>query len=507
MIKKVLKNGWFWFVIVISVIFYNLCEKQNGLLENKKALSKEAVLCSTSLEVPANVNKLQESFRQVAELAKPAVVSITTIHVESFEYAPFYEFFFGDPFEDFFGSPGQKPNTAPKKYERKFEGMGSGVIIDAKGLILTNEHVVRDADQIKIHIADREKPLTGEIVGKDARTDLAVVKIKEKGNYSSLNLADSAEIKVGDWAIAIGSPFGLEQTLTVGVISAVRQSLSIEGQQYRDLIQTDAAINRGNSGGPLLNIKGEVIGINTAIYAPTGVFAGIGFAIPINRAKSILEDLIHKGKVVRGWLGVEIKKVDEVIAEQFGLKEAEGALVNDVFGGSPADEAGLIRGDIIMEFDGKKIKDVTNLQDVVASTPPKKRVEIKILRQKKVKTINLVTGEVPSTTDIVQEKSEKSEVLSKEWLGIKTQNIDAMLAKKYRLGLDEKGVVVTEIDMAKEAAQAGIREGDLIKSINQNKTMNIEMFNDVVSKIKKSGGIVFDVVREGKPLYISFLME
>lgn len=505
MVKNFLKNGWVWAGVLLGLFIY-YGEKNNNQKNN--AVPKSTTLYSAPIKVPDEVMSLQESFRIVANRAKRAVVSISTVHVENYEYFSPYEFFFGDPFEEFFGAPRSRPKKSPKKFQRKYEGMGSGVIIDPKGLILTNEHVVRNADEIKIHMFGREKPLVGEVVGKDARTDLAVVKIKDKGVYPSLPLADSAAIMVGDWAIAVGSPFGLEQTVTVGVISAVRQFLSIEGQHYRDIIQTDAAINRGNSGGPLLNIRGEVIGINTAIYAPTGVFAGIGFAIPINRAKDILDDLIHKGKVVRGWLGVEINKVDEVIAKQFGLKDPKGALVNNVFGDSPADKAGLERGDIVLKFDGKDIKDVTSLQDIVSATPPKKKVKIVILRNKSEKELSLVTGEMPSQTDIASKKEGDPENnLSEDWFGIKTQNINSIVAKKYRLFAGEKGIVVVEIDNSKEAAQAGIREGDLIKSINQNATPNIKVFNKVTKLLDTTDGIVFDILREGRPLYISFLLE
>jgi serine protease Do len=288
---------------------------------------------------------LQDSFARVAAQIKPAVVSITATHVETLQAAP-EQYYFGDPFEEFFrqfnGQPSQPRSLRPpRQYQRRQQGMGSGVVVDPRGYILTNEHVVREADELTVTFqSPEEKKYTGKVVGSDPRSDLAVIKIDSKSPLTYAALGDSDKVRVGDWAIAVGSPFGLEQTVTVGVISAMRQSLNIEGMNYSGLLQTDAAINRGNSGGPLVNIQGEVVGINTAIYAPTGVFAGIGFAIPANRIKDIMEQLIEKGHVVRGWMGVEILAVNEVMANQFNLPNAEGVMVNGVQPDSPAAKAG-----------------------------------------------------------------------------------------------------------------------------------------------------------------------
>jgi serine protease Do len=272
--------------------------------------------------VEGPVLDLQDSFARVAAQIKPAVVSITATHVETIQAAP-EQFFFGDPFEEWH-SPLPRYAPEPRKFQRRQQGMGSGVVVDPRGYILTNEHVVREADELTVTFQfPEEKKYTGKVVGTDPRTDLAVIKIEPKEPLTYAALGDSGKVRVGDWAIAVGSPFGLEQTVTVGVISAMRQSLTIEGMNYSGLLQTDAAINRGNSGGPLVNIRGEVVGINTAIYAPTGVFAGIGFAIPANRIKDIMEQLIEKGHVVRGWMGVEILPLNEVMANQFGLPKAK----------------------------------------------------------------------------------------------------------------------------------------------------------------------------------------
>ena len=349
--KNRMKRWWFPLILIVVLFIGFLSISEDFISNTKPQVSEEAV-------------NLQNSFANVAEHVKPAVVNVSTLQILRIEQ-PFYEFYFGDPFEDFFDeffqrSPRDK-RAKPRKryYQKKLEGTGTGVIIDPKGYILTNYHVIANAEDIRVRLSgEKDKEFEAKIVGEDPRTDLAVLKIKSNKKFPSAVLGDSDVIRVGDWVLAIGSPFGLEQTVTVGVISAKRQSVPIEGRSYRDLIQTDAAINRGNSGGPLVNIKGEIIGINTAIYAPTGVFAGVGFAIPINDAKEIIDDLIEKGRVIRGWLGVEIKEVDEIIAKQFGLREIQGALVNKVIENSAAEKGGIERGDIIVKFAGQKVKEV-----------------------------------------------------------------------------------------------------------------------------------------------------
>ncbi|MFN3966489.1 MAG: Do family serine endopeptidase [Endomicrobiia bacterium] len=493
---------------LVVVFFWHIKDTKRHVLKEGKLSSISALKES---EISSEAINLQEAFVKVAERIKPAVVNIST--VLTIEY-PQYEFFFGDPFEDFFkdfeeffGRPYKR--EIPKRKYRQQLGGGSGVIIHPDGYILTNEHVIHNADEIKvtINIDGKEKTYKGKVVGKDIRTDLAVIKIEPSEKLPSAPLGDSDKIRVGEWVIAIGSPFGLEQTVTSGIVSALRQSIQVEGRVYRDFIQTDAAINRGNSGGPLCNIRGEVIGINTAIYAPTGVFSGIGFAIPINRAKEILDDLIHRGKVVRGWLGVEIKPVDTAIKNQFGLKDEKGVLINNVLEGSPAEKAGLKRGDIIIEFDGKVVENVSQLQDIVAKTAPKKKVKIKVIRDRKEETIELVTGEMPEQiasgeSKELKEKLEKEETA--EWLGMKVSQLTMSLAQKYQIPEKESGVVVIEVDPVSKSSEIGIIEGDLIKSINRNETNDLESFKKITKKVKLSEGVVFDIIRQGRPVYISY---
>lgn len=460
---------------------------------------------------------LQESFAKVAERVKPTVVSITATHIETVQ-APSHEFFFGDPFEEFFrefqGMPRrnqQQPQRGqPRQFQRRQQGMGSGVIVDPRGYVLTNEHVVRGADELTVTIQDpEEKKYAGKVVGADPRTDLAVVKITPQEPLVFAALGDSDRVRVGDWAIAIGSPFGLRQTLTVGVISALGQSLAVEGVNYSGLLQTDAAINRGNSGGPLVNIRGEVIGINTAIFAPTGVFAGIGFAIPVNRVKDIMDQLIEKGRVVRGWLGVEILSVNEVMAKQFGLAKAEGVVVNGVQPGSPAEKGGLKRGDVIVSFNGKPTPTQEILVENVGKTPPKTKVKMGIIRDGKSQELSITTAEMPS------DPSAESDARSGEtpgdpksgetrWEGARLSDATPVLLNRYGLSPGSAGVLVVDVEGGGLAERLGLAEGDLIASFNRQKTANVADFKAASKKTNPKDGVLLDVNRQGRWMYLSF---
>jgi serine protease Do len=488
-------------------------------------------------EVHPEVLNLQASFNRVAELVKPAVVSIMTTHIQQVPTGsggP--EFYFGDPFEEFFqqffNGPGggEGPAVPPSQSqprsrrrarppELKMEGVGSGVIIDPDGLILTNDHVVRDADLIKVTVYDPKggkKEYTGKVVGKDARTDIAVVRINAGHKLPHAALGDSDKVKVGDWAIAIGSPFNLAQTVTAGIISADHQSLPIEGREYRNLIQTDAAINRGNSGGPLLNIHGEIVGINTAIYAPTGVFAGIGFAVPINQAKAILEDLVHKGHVVRGWLGVELaREITPAMVKSFGLPDTKGALVNDVMKGSPAEKAGLKRGDVVRMFNGKPVDSSDDLQAQVAQSTPNKSVPVELIRNKEKTFINLKLGERPESADTGEGGQEprnapgkkEQKAAEQEWLGARVTNITSEIMETYQIPKEAVGVVATEIKPGSDADEIGLVPGDVIRGINQTPTPDVATFRKVSGSVKLSQGVVLDVLRQGHPIYLSYTKE
>jgi len=505
----------FWILMLAVVLGLSLflgftCKGKTG--GEKLLLTKAEVPSKEALSVPERVMELQEAFASVANAVKPSVVNISAVQILKMQ-VPYYEFYFGDPFQDFFdeffGRPRERIEPRKREFQRKLEGTGSGVIIDPEGYILTNYHVIAGAEDIKVTLSDgEEKKYDGKVIGKDPKTDLAVIKIKSTEKFPAAKLGDSDQIRIGDWAIAIGSPFGLQQTLTVGVISAKRQSLFVEGKEYREMIQTDASINRGNSGGPLVNIKGEVIGINTAIYAPTGVFAGVGFAIPINNAKEILGELIEKGRVVRGWLGIEIREVDEVIVKQFNLPEKKGVLVNRVIEGSAAEKGGMQRADVIVKFEDRDIKDVRDLQDIVAKTMPGKKVKLVVIRDKKEVPLTIKLGEMPEAVEEaeVEEKEEKEigKEESEEWLGMRVGTLTPALAKIYGIK-DGEGVVIVEIGAGSKAEDTGLAEGDLIRSINRKTTRNIKEFKEAIKGVNLSEGVIFDIVRGGRAVYMTYM--
>jgi serine protease Do len=461
--------------------------------------------------VAPSVENLQDSFAAVAARVKPAVVNITTEHVETYAVQP-YQFYFGDPFEEFFheffGQPSPRRRAPPRKLERRHQGMGSGVIVDPRGYILTNAHVVQGADKIQVRLPQKtDKVYSGKVVGTDVRSDLAVVKIAHDDKLPFLTVGDSDKVRVGDWSIAVGSPFGLEQTVTVGVISAVRQSLTIEGKNFHNMLQTDAAINQGNSGGPLVNVAGELIGVNTAIYAPTGVFAGVGFAIPSNFAKEIMDQLIETGRVVRGWLGVEIAPMDDVLARQFGLPDVEGVLINRVLPGSPADKAGLKRGDVIREFDGERMQTPEALQRRVAKTAPEKTVEVVVFREGKEQKFSLVTGKMPESAEEAARTAGESDETTGgafEWEGARFVPADEALAERYGFPAGAGGVVAAHVAPDGAAAEAGLAPGDLVASVNRVPTPDLKSFRKAVKDADLRKGVVFDINRRGRWLYLTY---
>ncbi len=493
------KRVFHWMVLIALFTSVGYIGAEQGWWDKLTRRKSPMVLESAApapLEVHPDAESLQNSFARVAELVKPAVVNISAVHVTKVQDNP--EFYFGDPNEFFyryFGERAPQGRQQPRHpREERSEGTGSGVIIDPEGYILTNNHVVQGADQLTVTLSTN-KTFKGKVIGTDPRSDLAVIQIKSSNPLPFVPLGDSAAIRIGDWAVAIGSPFGLEQTVTVGIISAIRQSLNIEGKNFANLIQTDAAINRGNSGGPLVNLKGQVIGINTAIYAPTGVFSGIGFAIPVNNAKRILKDLIEKGFVERSWMGIEISEVDDVMAQQFGLDNTKGALVNQVISGGPAEKAGVQRGDVIVQFDGKNVESVVNLQEIVSATPPKKKVDVVVVRAGKKKTLSLTTAIMPNQPG---EKSPNNKSDSKDedpkdhkWLGASFSQVG-------------DNVVVTDVPPNSEAAEAGLAEGDEIHSINRVEVKSLADLKKAISSVKLKEGVVFDLTRDGRSFYLSY---
>ena len=445
----------------------------------------------------ALLDRTAKAFSAVVKKATPAVVGIQVEKTVGGKGAatPFhgqdpFEFFFNDPFFQRFFGPGIRPRQPQAPRKRHEQGLGSGFIISSNGYILTNNHVVGGADVIKVRLSDG-RHFKAKVVGTDPESDVAVVKIEAKG-LPTVPLGDSDAIEVGEWVIAIGNPFGLTQTVTVGVVSAKGRS-RIGINDYEDFIQTDAAINPGNSGGPLLNIHGEVIGMNTAIFSKSGGYMGIGFAIPINMAKAIKDQLVKNGKVVRGWLGVIIQDMDEDLASSFGLKKAEGVLVSEVADGSPADKGGLKQGDIILKMDGHKVENASELRNRVALTQPGTKVKFEILRDKKHRSVTVEIGEKPSGAGVSGAVA-KNHLLKEMGLGV--QDLTDELADQfgYQKG---QGVLIAEVEPESAAARVGMRPGQLIEEVNRVRIHSVAEMLKALGISKKTGRVLLRI-RDGE---------
>ncbi len=432
------------------------------------------------------------SFSQLAKSASPSVVNISTVkvikgHGQGHGQSP-SPFGPNDPFKDFFDRFFK--DQMPKGFKQ--QSLGSGVIIDKEGFILTNNHVVEQTDEIKVKLAD-EREFTAKIVGRDPRTDLALIRIEPDSPLTPLPLGDSDKLEIGDWVVAIGNPFGLGNTVTAGIVSAKYRQIG--AGSYDNFIQTDASINPGNSGGPLLNTAGEVIGINTAIFSRSGGSVGIGFAIPINMAKDLLPQL-KKGKVVRGWLGVMIQKITPDLKEKLDLKDEKGALVADVPPGGPADKAGIKRGDVIVSFDGEDIKEMHDLPYIVASTPVGKKVTLELIRKGKKKSLQVKTGELKEEDEspVVSEVSPN--------LGLMVKVVTPELARNFGLS-ETSGLVVVQVESNSPAGEAGMRPGDIILEVDQVSMKDLEQFNRKIEKYEEGDTILFLLNRSGTTLYLT----
>ncbi len=426
-----------------------------------------------------------DAFTKVYEEIGPSVVNISAVRIEKYSRGDLFGFRFRDPsgkdpFEEFF-----KPFFPEKEYERRVPSLGSGFVVREDGYILTNYHVVGRAEDKKVKVTmkikGKERELEGEVVGRDPHTDLALVKVKAKG-LPAAKLGDSQKLRIGEWVIAMGNPFGFEYTVTQGIISAKGRYMRIGNTEYRDLLQTDAAINPGNSGGPLVNLRGEVIGINTAMYTSVGGYMGIGFAIPVNKAKDILESLIEEGKVVRGFLGVSIQELTPELAETFGVEEEAGVLVAGIMEGGAAEKAGLQRGDVIKEINGKRAKNPEELKRLVSKAKPGTKVKVLVAREGKDEVFEVKLGEMPEEGALPKKEEAKA------WLGLTVQNLTPDLARRLGLG-EESGVVVAKVEVGSPGAEAGIQMGDLIKEINSRKIKNIEDYNTAIGKVKPGASV------------------
>ncbi len=486
--RKKLTKGLVWslaFVALLFGLFFCMSnERANSVTKDDKDKDKTTV----------SAKSLGRAFVEVAKKVQPSVVNITTEKTITMKPWDRYgeDFFKGSPFEDFFKGFGS-PREKGKEYKHKQRSGGSGVIVDKEGYILTNNHVIEGADKIKVKLNDGRE-FTATLKGQDSRTDLAVLHIKSK-DLPVATLGDSDKLEVGEWAIAIGSPFGLEHTVTVGVISAKGRS-GLGTGTYEDFIQTDASINPGNSGGPLSNIDGEVVGVNAMIIQPG---TGIGFAIPINMAKQILSDLINQGKVVRPWLGISVQDLTPEMAEQFQVKEKEGVLVAQVHPGTGAEKAGLTSGDIIKSVDDKPIKSTNELIKEIQKKKVGQKIKLAVVREGKATNMEITTTAMPDKPEAMKEKE------SEEKLGARVQELTPQLAARYRISSDiKRGVVVVAVEDGTPADDMGLQEGDVILEINRKKIETAKDFEKAMKDVNLDKGIIFRLHRRGNTFYHSF---
>lgn len=434
--------------------------------------------------VPAN-------FTQVAEVVRPGVVNISTVRTIK-GGGRVFRHFFGEPFngrrnpfEEFFGPFSEQPQR-----DFKQRSLGSGFIIDKQGHIVTNNHVIAEADQIQVKLFD-DREFDAKVIGRDPKTDLALIKIEGAKDLKPLDMGDSDNLKVGTWVVAVGSPFGLEQTVTAGIVSA--KGRIIGAGDYDDFIQTDASINPGNSGGPLVDLQGRVVGINTAIVASG---QGIGFAIPVDMANLIVAQLKDKGEVTRGWLGVGIQNLTPELAEYYGLKaNANGVLVTQVFEDDPASKAGIAPNDIIIAVNDQKIGSARELSALIANTDVGGKTKITLLRQGKKKTVTAVLSTQPKDISRAGIKEKESSEL-----GIQVAELSADRARQFGMDPDEKGVLVIDVESGSRAEQADVQVGDLIRGINRKKIKNLDDYRKIMDSIDSKEEIIMLIMRRNEGL-------
>ncbi len=443
--------------------------------------------------IPKQIEETSRAFSEIAKSVSPAVVNISTTKVLKRRETPFDEFF------NFLQPP---PDRETRRWKER--SLGSGVIVSPDGYIVTNNHVVEQADEIRVTLYDK-KSFGARVVGSDPKTDIAIIKIDAKG-LPVIPWGDSDRLQVGEFVLAIGNPFGLNHTITMGIISAVGRA-DVGIADYEDFIQTDAAINPGNSGGPLVNIRGELIGINTAIFSKTGGYQGIGFAAPSNMVQLIIEQLRKEGRVTRGWIGVTIQELTPELAHEFGADASAnifgGVLVSDVAKDGPAHRAGIKRGDIILEFGGKKARDAATLRNMVAQSKIGSHVELKLIRQKKKMILRVSIAKLPSEkTEVIPSSTNNSiDTTESAFSGLTAMDINPSVARQLGLEPDEKGVVVVKIEIGSPADDAGIRKGDVIQEIDRYKITDVNDFNKAISGIMPHNSALLFINRGGKKFY------
>jgi serine protease Do len=479
--KLLYKSAWFVVMVLITGLVISFIHAPTAYAQSS-TISRESIDLLT---------RTGRAMAEVTTAVKPAIVNISTTRTvriaggqDPFLDDPFFKRFFGD-------------NSGRQKQprEQKSVGLGSGVIVSSEGYIITNYHVVKEADEIKVLMSDK-KEYVGKIIGSDPKTEISVVKIEATG-LPTLTWGNSDLLQVGEVVLAVGNPYGLNQTVTMGIVSALGRA-NVGIADYEDFIQTDAAINPGNSGGALVNVKGELVGINTAIYSTSGGYQGIGFAIPSNMVKSVMDSLIKKGKVVRGWLGVSIQPITPELAKQFNLKDEVGALIGDIVENSPAEKAGLKRGDVIIEYDGKKIKEPNTLRNMVANTLPGEEHQVKVLRDNKTLIVPLTIGELPVDAQEEIVAGDFENVMK----GITVQDLTPEIAQKLKIPERIKGVIISDMD--EDSISSGVlAQGDVIQEINRKKISNTKNYQEIVSNIKKGEDVLLLIYRRGTSLFVT----
>ena len=480
------KRIMIWTVVRAAAVFL-----AGLVISMNPALLSEAYSAETAISQEASdiLSKTNRAMAEIAAAVKPSVVNISSTRTVRTPGLP--SPFFSDPhFRDFFGRSFRYPDE-PRKFKRS--GLGSGVIVAKDGYILTNNHVTKDADEIKIKLSDKRE-FKGKVIATDVKTDLAVIKI-DAGNLPVLRLGDSDKLKVGETVIAVGNPYGLNQTVTSGIVSATGRA-DVGIADYEDFIQTDAAINPGNSGGALVNVRGELVGINTAIFSTSGGYQGIGFAIPINMAKVVMESLIKSGKVVRGWLGVSIQPVTPELAKQFGLKDEIGVLIGEVVEDSPAEKAGLKSSDLIVAFDGREVTDVEHLRNLVAGTLPDKNVEIRYIRNGQPGLVKVAIAEMP------RELQRLSMTEDTALRGISVENITAELRNALGIPKRINGVIVTDIE-EDSPAEGILQKNDILLEIDRKRVNTTKDYEAIVSEIGEGQTILILIYRDGSTFFVT----
>lgn len=460
-------------------------------LQRQDAGGKKSAVVSGGKNFKDNAD-MCDAFTEVAASVGPAVVSISTERTQKIRVSPFGYSREGSPFHDEFFQRffGDMFRNAPRELERKQAGMGTGVVIDKEGFILTNEHVISGADKITVAFPDGRK-FEGAVKGSDKRSDLAIVKVNARG-LPYAPLGDSDLVRTGQWVVAIGNPFGYivdsaEPTVTAGVISALHRSLPSRKSGYFDLIQTDAAINPGNSGGPLCDLNGEVIGINVAIFSTSGGYQGVGFAIPINLAKAVIDDLKRGRKVSYGWMGVVIQDVNEDLAKYFGLPSAEGVLISQVVEGSPAEKAGIRAGDVVVEINDKPTRETKDLIMAISRVPVGANAKVELIRDRRQISLEVKVAQIPTEEDLARmqgrELPSDERVVVQRWRGLDVYPITDEIVMRFNIQ-DREGVLVVNVEPASQAYYAALKQGDIIKRVDTKKIESIQDYKEAIKGLK-----------------------